>query len=216
MQLKEQQQINRERRMLDEGDRQRKEAQAAQQKARFDHVKSHGYGQAKSGDVDDVEIKVFVNECDDNRRVFSIMESSVTQQQPQSQPTRPQAAIPKPKSSTPSLPPVSSRGVVPDYLLKRKAEMQAEKEAIQRELELKQELSRYPPGHRPVTEEERLDILEKLSDRKKELQADLHRLPVRFDTQAVRQKRLQIENEMAETEAAERKFSSKKQLFVPI
>lgn len=216
LQLKEQQQINRERKALDEAEQQRKLSLQQQQKSKFDHVRSHGYGKDQpKGQVsndDDIEIKVFVNECDENRRMFTIMESSATQ----AAEAKVLPPIQKPKSPSVSLPPVANRGVVPDYLLKRKAEMKAEKDAIEQELARQAEAAKYPPGHRPVTEDERLDILEKLSQRKKELQMELHKLPVRFDTQAIRQKKLQIETEMAETEAAERKFNSKKQLFVPI
>eukprot|EP00744_Colponema_vietnamica_P001806 GILI01002946.1.p1 GENE.GILI01002946.1~~GILI01002946.1.p1 ORF type:complete len:238 (-),score=37.08 GILI01002946.1:41-718(-) len=216
LQLKEQQQINRERKALDDADLQKKANMQQQQKSKFDHIRSHGYGQDAKAQVasasDDIEIKVFVNECDESRRMFTIMESSATQVDS----SRTLPPIQKPKSSPSTIPPLANRGVVPEYLLKRKAEMKAEKDAIEQEVARQTEAAKYPPGHRPVTEDEKLDILDKLAQRKKELQMELHKLPVRFDTQAIRQKKLQIESEMAETEAAERKFNSKKQLFVPI
>jgi len=111
---------------------------------------------------------------------------------------------------------VNARGQVPDYLLQRKAELQAEKDEARRIADIRAEQSKYPPGHRPVSEEERGEILAKLESRKKELEGEIGRLPMRFDTQAIRQRRGQIEAELLEVEAAQRKFSVKKQLYVPI
>lgn len=107
-------------------------------------------------------------------------------------------------------------GAVPKYLVDRKAQMKAEKDAIDEELARQKVESQYPPGHRPVGEDERQAILSTLAQRKKELEMELGKLPMRFDTQALKQKRQQIESEMAEVEAAQQKFSVKKQLYVPI
>ncbi len=94
--------------------------------------------------------------------------------------------------------------------------MEAERAEACRLAGLQAEQAKYPPGHRPVSEEERAAILSKLAVRRRELEADLGRLPMRFDTQAVRLRQKQIEGELQEVEEAERKFSVKKQLFVPI
>lgn len=109
-----------------------------------------------------------------------------------------------------------SRGQVPEYLRQRKAELQQEKDEAKRLAEIQQEQSKYPPGHRPVSEEERQEVLARLQQRKKELEADLGRLPMRFDTQAIAQRRKQIETELLEVETAQQKFSVKKQLYVPV
>lgn len=107
-------------------------------------------------------------------------------------------------------------GNVPTYLRQRKAELQAEKDSMARALEEERERSRHPPGHRPVSEDERLAVLDKLAARKVELERDLQKLPMRFDTIAVQRRRADIEKEMTEVDEAHRRFSVKKQLYVPI
>ncbi|CUG62275.1 calmodulin-binding protein, putative [Bodo saltans] len=238
-QIKEQEQLNKERVRNDEFKQERQNALVQRQRAQFDHVTSHGYGtkappkQNDATPVDDVEIRVFVRECDPDAQAFSFFESQATPaQQPAAQAPRsgraqpaPGAVLfgrrasaeerraPQPQSRELAGP---TRGEVPAYLVKRKAEMQNEKQMIVAEMERQKELAQYPPGHRPVSEEERRAILDKLSQRKKELENEIGHLPMRFDTIALRQKRQQLETEMAEVEAAQQKFSVKKQLFVPI
>jgi hypothetical protein len=107
-------------------------------------------------------------------------------------------------------------GNVPDYLLQRKAQLQAEKDAAARAIEEEREKAKNPPGHRAVSEEERQAVLARLEARKLELERDLAKLPMRFDTIAVRNRRTEIEKEMSEVEEAHRRFSVRKQLFVPI
>mmetsp|Transcript_63242 Transcript_63242/g.73597 ORF Transcript_63242/g.73597 Transcript_63242/m.73597 type:complete len:262 (+) Transcript_63242:64-849(+) len=234
-QIKEQEQLNRERKRQEEFASERQQDLIQRQRAQYDHVQSHGYGNGAAAAAatggDDVEIRVFVRECDPDKQIFSFMESAAVPknaQVPQGNVNTAQSggSTGKPvlfgRRATNSAerrgesPAMSSRGEVPQYLVKRKAEMEAEKQAIRTELERQKELAQYPPGHRPVSEDERAAILAKLAARKKELELELGKLPMRFDTMALRQKRQQIEGEMAEVEAATQKFSVKKQLFVPI
>ncbi|ORC91227.1 flagellar/basal body protein [Trypanosoma theileri] len=228
LQIREQQQLNRERAREAAIERQREEEMIQRQKAQYNHVSSHGYGQPGGRNKDDVEIKVFIRECDGDRaQTFTFRESDATQQRVIPEP----AAKPKSTNRLPALPEQlkqqqqqqlsakaanAARGVVPKYILQRKAELAAEKEAIQREAERQKEMSKYPPGHRPVTEEERKETLAKLALRRKELEGELHKIPIRFDTQSIRARRSKIEGELREIDEAERKFSSSKQLFVPI
>jgi hypothetical protein len=218
-QIKEQEAINqeRERQLQFEKDKQRN--LIARQRSSFEHVSSAGYGtKAVAPRSNDVEIKVFVRECDPDAKVFRMMESEVVPP-PGSHETggRPPVLFGRRATEAPnSAPSKTARGDVPKYLTKRKEEMAAEKEAMRAEVERQRETAQYPPGHRPVSEEERTAILDKLAARKKELENELGKLPMRFDTQAIKNKRAQIEGEMNEIEAAERKFSVKKQLFVPI
>jgi hypothetical protein len=219
-QIKEQEAINQERERQQHFEQEKHRNLVARQKQSYDHVASNGYGtKAVQPKGDDVEIKVFVRECDPDARMFRMMESDVALP-PQEVDTRPiffgRRASAQAHGDPASAQSKGARGEVPKYLQKRKAEMEAEKVAVREEVERQKELSQYPPGHRPVTDEERAAILDKLSVRKKELEAELGRLPMRFDTQAVKNKRAQIEGEMNEIDAAERKFSVKKQLFVPI
>ncbi len=107
-------------------------------------------------------------------------------------------------------------GNVPDYIRQRKAELQAEKDAAIAVIEEEKEKMKHPPGHRPVSEEERIGVLARLDARKTELERDLARLPMRFDTIAIKNRKAEIEKEMSEIEEAHRRFSVKKQLYVPI
>lgn len=223
-QLKEQEQINKERVRQEEFATEQKRKLIEQQKSQYRHVQSHGYGSSQApssgrptktaaNEPSDVEIKVFIRECDNDGVSFSISESQALENSP----GRVQDAGGLPPSNSTSGPPNTAKlGKIPQYLTKRKAEMEAEKAAIRDEVHRQQELAKYPPGHRPVTEEERGAILSRLAARKRELEVELGKLPMRFDTQALRVKKNAIETEMAEVEAAERKFSVKKQLFVPI
>lgn len=196
-----------------------------------------GGGGGYEAPQDDVEIQVFVRECETDGHSFMVRESALAnigargqQQQQQHQPAYQQQAPPRGGGATsasrplapsaanqPSATPsATKKGEVPMYLRQRKAEMEAEKEEAVRIAEIQREQSKYPPGHRPVTEEERMATLTSLAERKKQLEGDLGRLPMRFDTQAVRNRQKQIEQELAEVEEATKKFSAKKQLFVPI
>lgn len=227
LQIREQQQLNRERTREAEVEKKRAGEFFRRQKAQYDHVQSHGYGQrAGEGKCGDVEIKVFVRECDGDRaQTFSFMESSAVQH------TRDtgQNVLQRPAQRLPNISPQARGrqqlsvnatsaplGAVPKYLVQRKAELAAKKEEALREAERQKEVAKYPPGHRPVTEEERKETLERLAIRRKELQFALHKIPIRYDTQASKQRRNKIEAELSEIDEAERKFSMAKQLFVPI
>lgn len=208
LQIKEQEALNRQRQQQDAFEAEQKAALIRRQREKYSHVTSH-----VSQPQDDVEIKVFVRECEPGAQMYQVKESTVakpaTQVQQQQNTQRVSTQNQNPGSA-------AKRGEVPHYLLKRKAEMEAEKEKIAQQLETERELAKYPPGHRPLEESERQEILQKLAQRKSQLQLDLGRLPMRYDTQAIKSRKNQLEAEMAEVEAAERKFSVKKQLFVPI
>ncbi|RNF10411.1 flagellar/basal body protein [Trypanosoma rangeli] len=223
--IREQQELNRERAREAAEEERRTQEFLQRHKEQYNHVPSHGYGHLRGGN-DDVEIKVFIRECDrDRAQTFCFMEKDVLQRRGNSEtkpPPQPVQGLPRfpaqPKRQQPV--PVSpanvSRGVVPKYILQRKAELAAEKVTVLREIERQKEIAKYPPGHRPVTEEERKDTLEKLATRRKELEVELHKIPIRYDTQSIKARRNKIEGELKEIDEAERKFSAAKQLFVPI
>ncbi|KAG8344660.1 putative Calmodulin binding [Trypanosoma vivax] len=235
LQIKEQQQLNRERVREAALEEKRANDIVQRQKAQYSHVQSHGYGkqESRSGDV---EVKVFIRECDgEHARFYSFMESEAmrgnvaTEHKSESHPRNHDAQrlpsvpirqrkqiVAHAKSSNTAGSLDAQRGIVPKYLLQRKAELAAEKEAIQREAQRQQELAMYPPGHRPLTEEERKETLAKLNARRRELEVELHKIPIRYDTCSIKERRAKIESELSEIEVAERKFSSTKQLFVPI
>jgi hypothetical protein len=304
-QVREQQQLNRERRAQDEAEAQRSSQRVARSKAAYAHVQPRvvgagggGGGAAEAEAIaeqqaaqrgggavdDDVEITVFVRECEPDGGVQRAMESDLLraiareaplastslntptlppirgssrgaaaaaagagaggarapsvgpkqqQQQPQRTPMRnvgingdgapsqAQAAAVAAGASgaalrKPEAPAGKTLGAVPDYLRQRKAELQAEKDAAARAIEEERERSRHPAGHRLVSEDERVVVLGRLDARKAELERDLARLPMRFDTIAVQRRRAEIEKEMGEVEEAHRRFSVRKQLYVPI
>ncbi|EKF32371.1 hypothetical protein MOQ_003777 [Trypanosoma cruzi marinkellei] len=224
LQIREQQQLNRERAREAEVEERRAQELIQRQKARYNHVSSHGYGQLRGGG-DDVEIKVFIRECEKGRaQEFSFMESDAlrrrgdTKQPPKPQPEQlfPRIPVQPKKEQVPVSAVNVPRGVVPKYILQRKAELAAEKVAVLREMERQKEIAKYPPGHRPVTEEERKETLAKLASRRKELEYELHKIPIRYDTQSIKARRNRIESELKEIDESERKFSAAKQLFVPI
>ncbi|EAN76431.1 hypothetical protein, conserved [Trypanosoma brucei brucei TREU927] len=243
LQIKEQQQLNRERLREAAVEEQRAKEALCRQKEQYSHVQSHGYGRVVGKPASDVQIKVYIRECDGERaQCHTFMESEAMRHNAScKQEGKPRPAQP-PRQKVQKLPPVAAppqkkqehtqqqqqrlsgpanasdtqRGIVPKYLLQRKAELAAQKEATQREAERQREIARYPPGHRLVSEEERKETLEKLAARRRELEMELHKIPIRYDTQSIKERRSKIENELSEIEAAERKFGSAKELFVPI
>lgn len=119
-------------------------------------------------------------------------------------------AAPRPNAEAPN------KGRVPRYLVQRKAEMAAEKEAMAAAAAEQQERARIPAGHRLVSEEEKAETLASLEARWTELELQLGKLPIRFDTQAIRTRRRNIEEELAQIEAKKTKYSTKKPLYVPL
>jgi hypothetical protein len=236
-QIREQQAINDERKRQDAFDKEKKAQLIARQKAHYGANDSHRGAPPparRAPAQDDVEITVFVRECDPDAHTWGIFESQATTQQPKPQEplgrrapavaqdnsrrmsagrAAPQMA-PAP-TPTPSQTP-AGRGEVPAYLRQRQQEMAERKAEASRVADIQAEQAKYPPGHRPVSDEERREILNKLAQRKQELEHDIGHLPMRFDNASVRQRRQQFEAELQEVEQAERKFSVNKPLFVPI
>lgn len=197
-----------------------------------------GSANAGVGQGDDVHIKVYVRECDEDAgQSFSYREggSAVTRAAPASggapraarsfagSPAHPQQANPSVRASAPvgggaktddAVAP--NRARVPRYLQQRKAEMAAEKAAVAAEAELQRQLSQIPPGHRRVSEEEKADTLRRIDERQHELEAQLAKIPIRFDTQSIQQRRRAIEDELRELDTRRSKYSTKNPLYVPL
>ncbi|CAD2221177.1 Calmodulin-binding, putative [Angomonas deanei] len=232
--LREQQQLNAERRSQDSAGMAKRSQEVKKTQAQYDHVQPRvGKGAAPAGGAsnDDVEIKVYVRECEDSSEFFRFMEN---EGQPTSgaAPARPAASkrTPSTKKSVKGAPrsgstkraaaeptaPAEGRGKVPKYLQKRMAEMEAEKQAIEDEKQRKKELAKIPPGHRAVSEEEKADTLERLAARRAELEAELGKIPLRFDTVSIRNKRQAIEDELQQIESTRVKYNTKGALYVPI
>jgi len=90
------------------------------------------------------------------------------------------------------------RGKVPKYLADRKQQWQKEVElemACQPDPEM-------PPGHRKMSEAERQRTLTELETSKKELLAELQKLPIAIRSQKVAQRKQEIESKLASAEEA--------------
>lgn len=118
-------------------------------------------------------------------------------------------------SSTTDLPGSHTRGAVPRYLQQRKAELHAEKQAIVEHAQQMKEMAKIPPGHRLVDDAEKAYTIEKLNERKAELELQLHKIPIRFDTESIKTRRRNIEEELSEIEMSKKKYSGNKPLYVP-
>lgn len=250
LQIKEQQQLNRERKQQQAVEKEKQESAVQKSKAQFNHVQSHGYGKpaargSSSAPEDDVEIKVYVRECDeDAAHHFRFLESDGVESAPPARATaskgapsvrgapastagkkstKSAAAAPRGAAGRTSVTSdaaptgdAPNKGKVPKYLVQRKADMAAEKEAVRDAAARKQEEAKIPPGHRLVPEEEKAATLVRLEERKKELEAELGRIPLRFDTVTIQNKRKAIENELQQIETARLKYTTKRPLYVPL
>lgn len=254
LQIREQEQINRERRAQAEVAERRQTDAVRKTKSQYSHVRSHGYGGGADGTGapsggpgqrgggsaggDDAVIRVYVRECDaDAARNYTYRESEGleeagggggaggTQRLPAVQRAQRVNAADSPvlapgrRPSAPenaASPPAPNKGKVPRYIQQRKAELAAEKEAVVAESERRREQAMIPPGHRLVSAEEKAQTLAGLDAREADLEAQLGKIPIRFDTQAIRNRRSNIEEELKEIEASRLKYRAKKALYVPL
>lgn len=240
MQLREQQELNRQRALVEETDERRFVAARAQGKQQYQHVSSSGYGRdhhppsngRRASVGDDVQIHVFIRECDgDASQTFSYWENSAEELGGRSVPIQ-RAAVgtpqvggplrgggvavpgaPSPAGSTLGTP---RRGKVPRYLQQRKAELQAEKDLLEEERQRQVELAKIPSGQRLVSEDEKATTMARLEERQRELETQLGKIPIRFDTQSIKNRRRNIEQELAEIEETKLKYGTKKPLYVPL
>ncbi|GET85380.1 hypothetical protein, conserved [Leishmania tarentolae] len=253
LQIREQEALNRQRRMQDDAVARREAEALRRTKAQYNHVHSHGYGRAGSaggGGADfanarcaapsdsrdtsgEVQIRVYVRECDDEAsQSFCYREATTANATSNTDPRSRASASTSATShvarrgdgggggggvTTASLGVVApNRARVPRYLQQRKAELAAEKEAIAEEAERQRQLSLIPAGQRRVSAEEKADTLRQLDERQQELEAQLARIPIRFDTHSIQQRRRAIEEELREIETTRNKYSTKGTLFVPL
>jgi len=100
-------------------------------------------------------------------------------------------------------------GIVPKYLQKRKIELQVEKEFLAHQAQRAIEEKCYPPGTVLMTNEEKQTATQALEARKKECVESLNRLPMRFDTVSLQNRRRELEREIQEIEGSITKLSRK-------
>jgi len=98
------------------------------------------------------------------------------------------------------------RGTVPEYLVKRKEELRQANEVKNRKPD-----PDCPPNHVRLSEDERRRVLTNLQKSLNEKENELNLLPVRqCDTIAYKMRKVEIEQQISELDAAIRTFSKKK------
>eukprot|EP00760_Papus_ankaliazontas_P011688 PhM_4_TR14966/c0_g1_i1/m.68596 len=250
MQIREQEQMNKERSKQAEYQQHRVDQQRAalREKLNVANVKSNvdtsrGTATATatrqqqqqpcgSTTDDNVTIEVFVNECDPALKNYFSYDESDNMMQKGTLPTAPPrhaaggagVALRRQNSSAgrvraPSQQqqqqPPHKAGAVPEYLQRRKAELKAVKDEIQRVANEEAERAKYPPGKRPLTDEEQRAILSSLQSKKEELEQRLAKVPMRYDNPSLQRRRQEMEDEIVQVEEEIRKFS-RKNIFVPV
>eukprot|EP01063_Lacrimia_lanifica_P034779 TRINITY_DN6516_c0_g2_i1.p1 TRINITY_DN6516_c0_g2~~TRINITY_DN6516_c0_g2_i1.p1 ORF type:complete len:292 (+),score=113.04 TRINITY_DN6516_c0_g2_i1:58-933(+) len=105
-------------------------------------------------------------------------------------------------------------GKVPAYLTARKQQLQDEKDECARVIEEQKKRSKYPSGCVPLAEGEKTEILKGLEAKKNDLMLEINKLPMRFDTVAVRKRRVELEDQIREVETKITTFS-RKVVYVP-
>ncbi|KAG5512283.1 hypothetical protein JKF63_07805 [Porcisia hertigi] len=259
MQIREQEALNRQRRIQDEEVARRGAELVRRTQSQYKHVASHGYGRADGGEDglasggftssnsnegahDEVQIRVYVRECDEgSSQTFCYKETTGSAARRSVSGTLPAIGSPGRTGALRaagagqasggagggSLAGISSsaasakadapnRARIPRYLQQRKAELVAEKEAIAAETERQRQLSLIPAGQRRVSEEEKEDTLRQLDARQQELEGQLARIPIRYDTRSILQRRSAIESELRQIEAKRNQYSTKGILYVPL
>ena len=84
------------------------------------------------------------------------------------------------KNSTGGVTKTSTLGKVPAYLEQRKAELQYEKDILNRAVEEERKRRQHPPGCTPLTQEEKTGILKGLEAKKRDLMADINKYVISF------------------------------------
>ncbi|XP_022104758.1 enkurin domain-containing protein 1-like isoform X2 [Acanthaster planci] len=103
------------------------------------------------------------------------------------------------------------KGAVPKYLKGRQQQWAKEEEERLRSIPDPD----MPPGHKMMPQEERLKTLEVLRQKEKELQQELHKLPLKAETLRAKTREAEVNSQLAEVEEAIKIFSRSK-VFIKI
>ncbi|XP_006816686.1 enkurin domain-containing protein 1-like isoform X2 [Saccoglossus kowalevskii] len=103
------------------------------------------------------------------------------------------------------------RGAVPSYLQSRKKQWEAEEEERRQNIPDPD----MPEGHKAMPQKERLETLEVLKQKEKELNNEIQKLPITSATLRARNKKAELETRLVEIEEAIKIFSRQK-VFVKI
>lgn len=101
-------------------------------------------------------------------------------------------------------------GKMPEYLEKRKKELQDQKE----QEDLRQKETKLPSGYKILTEEERLERLNNLNERRKELEEELCKLPIAILTEKQKKRKAEIDKELIENQDKTNKLIGYKEVIV--
>lgn len=96
---------------------------------------------------------------------------------------------------------------VPIYLKRVKKAVVNEQRAIEEHLGLNRVDDGAPPGHRWLSDSERMEIVEGLQDKKKELESQHAKLPFKAETDGQRRRADAIEKQLRELEGHLSQFS---------
>lgn len=96
---------------------------------------------------------------------------------------------------------------VPVYLKRVKKAVVNEQRAIEEHLGLNRVDDGAPPGHRWLTDSERMEIVEGLQDKKKVLESQHAKLPFKAETEGQRRRADAIEKQLRELEGHLSQFS---------
>lgn len=104
-----------------------------------------------------------------------------------------------------------SFGKVPDYLVEKRTKEQEAKRKLDEQNRAPK--IHCPPGHRLLPEDERLETIALLENRKKEVDHLIHKLPLRIETDGQRRRQADLNKRLADIEQA-LKFLSKHNVLV--
>lgn len=120
------------------------------------------------------------------------------------------AILERKDSKDPYLPSGYQKGVLPKYLRERKEQTQKDSEVVSDSDNIQ-----CPPGHVTLPDNERKETLRMLRNSFAELVNDLNKLPVKTDTLKMRNKKMELEKQLAKLEEGIKVFSRPK-VFVKI
>ncbi|CAK1586600.1 unnamed protein product [Parnassius mnemosyne] len=119
-------------------------------------------------------------------------------------------AILERKGKDPYLPTGYQKGVLPKYLRERKEQDSKEMEDAKAD-----DPTSCPPGHVPLPDTERKETLRMLRNSFAELVSELNKMPVKTDTLRMRNRKMELEKQLAKLEEGIKVFSRPK-VFVKI
>ncbi|KAG6438661.1 enkurin domain-containing protein 1-like [Manduca sexta] len=121
------------------------------------------------------------------------------------------AILERKDAKDPYLPSGYQKGVLPKYLRERKEQIQKEAEGAT----VDDEHTSCPPGHVTLPDTERKETLRMLRNSFAELVSELNKLPVKTDTLKMRNRKMELEKQLAKLEEGIKVFSRPK-VFVKI